>query len=485
MAIDIARFAEEELGLTLTPAQREMVTSFTGGGFSQAVWQCGRRGGKSLLADVLVLADVALRDDLRSKLRRGEPRISAVIAPRQDQSQAHITNLLSLIGNSPLLSKMLVSTTESSIEFSNGSVVRSLPASARGLRGGAFSMGVLDELGHFLTSEDGNAAGDRILEAVMPSLAQFGNDGWLIAISTPLWKSGAFYKLCERARSGRFPSYHYRHLTTAQLNPAIPAAWLEQRKKEDPDSFRQEFEATFIDGASSYLNSQDINACMRESNILPPRGGNRYVAAADPAYSQDNWSLAIGHSEDGFITIDGVWVWYRGGHEATINEVAQILNHYGIRSVRIDQHSRIPVQESLARVGISGEYVPWSQQNKQEAFSALKIALSQRSIELPNDDELISELNSIEARPTSTGLTRIAGASGSKDDRAVVVAAVVDELAGSGLGIAVIDMASDTGYGPHGYYETDRETGQRVYGKDPYVESDDTDDWGPGWERIA
>src|SRR5207245_1309910 len=45
--IDIATFAKEELKLTLTAAQDEIVTSFVGGRFSQSVLQCGRRGGKS------------------------------------------------------------------------------------------------------------------------------------------------------------------------------------------------------------------------------------------------------------------------------------------------------------------------------------------------------------------------------------------------------------------------------------------------------
>src|SRR2546427_350289 len=42
-----------ELGVTLYPGQAAILADFEGGGFSTAVWQCGRRAGKSLLADVL------------------------------------------------------------------------------------------------------------------------------------------------------------------------------------------------------------------------------------------------------------------------------------------------------------------------------------------------------------------------------------------------------------------------------------------------
>jgi hypothetical protein len=71
-----------------------------------------------------------------------------------------------------------VSQTSDELIFSNGSVIRAFPCSARSIRGGAWSCAVLGELGHFVTTEEGNAAGDRILEAALPSLAQFGNDGW-------------------------------------------------------------------------------------------------------------------------------------------------------------------------------------------------------------------------------------------------------------------------------------------------------------------
>src|SRR6266446_1515550 len=100
---NIVAFARDELRLDLTPAQAEMLQTFESGGHSQAVWQCGRRGGKSLLSDVLALYDVAARGHLRQKMRPGEPRISAIVAPRLDQAQAHIRNCEALLKQSAML----------------------------------------------------------------------------------------------------------------------------------------------------------------------------------------------------------------------------------------------------------------------------------------------------------------------------------------------------------------------------------------------
>lgn len=427
----IVSFARDELGLALTPAQSEMLSTFEASGCHQAVWQCGRRGGKSLLADVLALYDVAVRDQLREELRAGEPRIAAIVAPRIEQAQ-HISSCASLIENSSQLGRLLVSQTTEELAFANGSSIRAYPCSARTIRGGAWSSCILDEFAHFVDSTDGPQAGDRVLEAALPALAQFGDSGWLVAISTPRWRSGAFWRLVERAQSGAFAWMHYRHLSTEAMNPRIPVEWLAERRREDPELFAREFLAEFVDGASAYLTSADDMGCVRrgESLIQPPVEGARYVAAMDPAYSLDNFALAIGHKDHGPVVIDGVWTWRRHGHEATLDAVAELARAYHVGRLRTDQHAAQPIREGLAQRGLEADYRPWTSESKSDAFSRLKVALNTRQVELPEDSALIEELCSLEARPTPAGFTKIAAAAGGHDDRAIVVAAVVQELLG-------------------------------------------------------
>jgi len=328
---------------------------------------------------------------------------------------------------------MIAGQTADELAFSNGSVIRAYPCSARGIRGDAWSCAILDEAGHYVTTEEGNAAGDRILEAALPALAQFGPEGWLVAVSTPLWKAGMFWKLTERAQSGRFPLMHYVHKTTAQMNPHIPTAWLEEQRRADPDLYAREFEARFIDGASSYLESTDVVACVRHGvGILPPQPRLAYKGALDPAYALDAFSMAVAHRDsDGVFVVDGVWVWKRAGHDATLDAVADIANQYGVKSLRTDQHSPVPIREGLARRHLACEYAPWTNESKSDAFAALKIALNTRAIQLPDDPALVEELCALEARPTPAGFTRIAATPGRHDDRAFAVAAVLASLKAS------------------------------------------------------
>jgi hypothetical protein len=442
--LKITTFAKRELGITLTPEQARAVSEFEAGGYQQAIWRWGRRSGKSLVADILALADAITRDKLRAKLRPHEPRIAAIIAPRLEQAQEHTRNIATMVEGSPRLRPLLATQTADELTFTNGSVIRAYPCSARSIRGGAWSSVILDELGHYITGEEGNAAGDRVLEAALPSLAQFGSDGWLIAISTPLWKSGAFFKLCQRAESGRFKYMHAMHATTSQMNPAISAEWLADRRREDPDVFAREFEAHWIDGASSYLESADVVSCVRHGvDRLAPSTTVRYFGAIDPAYSHDDFALAVGHrrDEDGAV-IDGVWTWRRHGHEATLNAIADVCGAYRLTRVTTDQHCAQPIVEGLARRRIVAALTPWTNESKSNAFAALKVALNTRAISLPDDPALVEELCGLEATPTPSGLTRIAAISGGHDDRAVCVAAVVAQMAGHGTAFTAETAAS-------------------------------------------
>jgi len=419
-------FAEHELGVRPTPKQAEALGLMDSA--EQLILRWGRRAGKSLCADVITIADAVLRDHLREHMRPGEPRVSAIICPRLDQAQSHIANIGRMLRSSPRLARMVVSETSDEITLSNGSQIKAFPCSARSIRGGAWSCLVLDEMGHFLTGEDGNAAGDRVLEAAQPSLAQFGHEARLVAISTPLWKSGAFFKLCERAESGRFPYMVALHATTAEANPNIAPDWLEDRRREDPDMFGREFEARWVDGASSYLNSVDVIACRRPEGILAPRSGVTYEASLDPAFANDRFSMGVAHQEDGVAVIDGVWVWRRQGYENTLDEVQGIANAYSVRTLKTDQFCEAPVREGLAKRGLSADYQPWSNESKSDAFSALKIGLNTRRVSLPDDSGLVEELCALEARPTPGGKVRIAAAGSAHDDRAVVVASLVHGL---------------------------------------------------------
>jgi hypothetical protein len=425
----IAAFARNELNLVLTEGQAEVLEGFESGGYSEAVWQCGRRGGKSTLADVLVLYDALYREALREYLLPGEPRVAAIVAQNLMRARRHITRILSWVKGNPKLKGMLESETVDELTFSNGSVIAAFPCSARSLRGDAWSSCVLDELGHFVDTTEGDASGDRVYGSVTPSLTQFADAGWLISISTPRFRQGMFWTLVQRAQGGQFPHLHYVHKTSLQMNSRLSPTYLARKELEDVDLYRREYLAEFTD-AGAFLGNLDVLACVRRGEgILPPAEGIRYRCAIDPAFERDNFALAIAHTEQDTSIVDGVWVW-RDGFDVTLDQVAAVVKTYRVRQLLTDQHSAAAILDGLKRRGLTARVRDWTNATKYNGFTRLKAALSTRTIELPDDQELISELLNLEASPTSGGLTRIAAAGSGHDDRASVLAALALEMLG-------------------------------------------------------
>lgn len=216
------------------------------------------------------------------------------------------------------------------------------------------------------------------------------------------------------------------------MNPAISARWLEQKRIEDPDLFAREFEARWIDGASSYLPSAEVVAAVRHGvNRLAPLPDVRYVGSLDPGHQHHAFAMAVAHLEPEYsrVIVDGVWSWRRAGHEASLDAVAEVAKAYGIAKVTSDQHAPVPIREGLEKRGLQMDYRPWDNSMKADAFSAVKIRLNTSALELPDDQALIAELCSLEARTTPSGLTRIAAAGSGSDDLAVALAAAVHQLA--------------------------------------------------------
>jgi hypothetical protein len=413
-----------------------MVDGFEAGAHDQAVWCCGRQGGKSMLSDMLALFDVYCRDHLNVRVGAGSRRGTAIVAPTLEQARDHIRGCATLIRDSQdtHLMQMLISETADELVFANGCVIKAFPCADRHLRGGVWSAVILDELGHFLSSTNGGpATGSRIVTAARGTQTVFGFDSWLIAISTPQWRQGAFWDMCERAKSGKFPRLHFAQMSSLAMNPAIDSAWLEERRAEDPDGFRREFLAEFSTAEGAYLDTADVIACQRRgTGNLPPVPGIKYVAFLDPAYKGDAFAMVIGHlDEDKRIVIDGVWSWTRKGHAAVMNAVKGICDAYKIHTLGSDQHGIIPITEDLGKLGIKVVDKPWGNANKAAGWPMVLVATQTRNIELPDNDTLLQELAGIEARPTDGGSgTRFGAAGSGHDDIAMALLGVVMALKG-------------------------------------------------------
>ena len=161
--------------------------------------------------------------------------------------------------------------TQDEITFRTGAVIRAMPCSARSTRGLPISLLILDEAAHMMTTEGGFAAGRQVYRALVPSTAQFGDRGYVMLTSSPLWCSGIFWVLYQGGVTGAAGDVFVARRPTWEMNPAVTRESLEFECRSDPDSARVEYGAEFMEGAGAFLAATAIQECAVTGRRALPR----------------------------------------------------------------------------------------------------------------------------------------------------------------------------------------------------------------------
>ena len=422
---DPVRFVEEVLGLKLWPKQAEILRQFPR--HQELVLALGRRSGKSLLASIWAAYD-AIFGEYEGCLRPDEPRYIVCVATNRDQAGIVYRNIGGFF-SLPVLAPLVMSETSEELWLRNNVCIKVLPCSSRAGRGWAISTIILDELAHFVDTDDGYQAGKRVCDALAPSIAQFGGKGKLIAISTPWGKRGAFWQLYQRAQEG-VPGMAAFRYSTEEMNPTIDKAWLESQRLKDPEVFASEYEAEFLDAAAAFLAADDVRACVVRSGSTPYQGGMRYVLGLDPAFSYDSFAFAVCHSEgedSQRVVLDHVERLQPPVSFVEAYELAAYLSQiYGDAQVVTDQHCAAPLVQTLRGKGVRVEVKPFDAKRNQQVWGSLAALIRARRLEI-YPSPVVDELLRLEREMTSSGI-RVEAGSG-HDDLATALAMAAHEVA--------------------------------------------------------
>jgi hypothetical protein len=160
--------------------------------------------------------------------RRKPGSTSAIISPSQRQSsEVTVRARLGLWA----LGETLRQDSASLLRLANGSRIVSLPGSARGIRGYACDLVVLDEAA-WITAETFTAA--------RPLTAATG--GRIVVQSTPGNPVGPFYELAEAVPGG----WAYLKVRSDAVPTIDPAFLARERAEMAPELYAQEYEAEFV-----------------------------------------------------------------------------------------------------------------------------------------------------------------------------------------------------------------------------------------------
>ena len=388
------QFAEEVLDIQLHPLQAEALLGMCD--HQLAVLACGRRGGKSLLAAIWAAYDATMRD-LRQYQRRGEPRYILLVAASVPQARALFRTVTDLF-QAPMLAPMVLGQpTHDEIRLVNGVILRVVPCSERTTRGLAASTILFEELASYVDT-NGYQSGEAVYRALAPSVAQFKGDGRIIALSSPRGQRGTFYRLFQQA-SLRQDGYAI-HCPTWELNPAIGRAFLEREREADAELFSQEYEASFSAIGGSFIPSLRLEEATRP---FPEHIHGTRILALDPAFSQDDFGLAIACvplGDDTIVYLEHVEALRRPGFNAAMDYAATLAKEWDVARVVTDQAAQQAVVEELAKRGVACHKVPWtgrsnSGKSKAHRYGRVKTLLTQGRLLLLDNAELRSEFAEI------------------------------------------------------------------------------------------
>jgi hypothetical protein len=185
-----------------------------------------------------------------------------IVSAGEDASRRLLAQAASVAIRSPLLAGSVTDENAGLLVLSNGSEVRSVPASERAVRGWSVDLLLVDEAAQV---DD-----DLLLGAAVPTTAA-RPDARIVLAGSPGAAEGAFYTYAEAGEQGSEHSrtFRWRLLDATWIEPAVIEAAREQLA---PAQFRREYEGDFADvGAEERVIDREWIIQAQHRTLAPGR----------------------------------------------------------------------------------------------------------------------------------------------------------------------------------------------------------------------
>ncbi len=407
-------FCKEVIGLNPFPYQEKLLEDKS----KKIVVCAGRQVGKSLIT--------AARSLWFSIMHHGKTTL--IVSATQRQSSLMFDKILKYVEGSSLLTKSITRKTRTLVRFTNKSEIIALPCGFDGnsLRGHSAHMIVFDEAA-FIPE-------NVITDVAMPMLST--TNGTAIMLSTPYGRDHYFFKAFT---SPLWSKYQFK----TSDNPLVSKEFLDQQLEEIGQTrFRQEYLAEFVDEVTTYfptsLLRSSVHKCTGESlcsycemcmGRKSPSG--ELYAGYDPGGVSDPAALVVVQRYRDTIRKAlsyRVVLTKTFLREKQTKDTSNVYTQFtaAVADIHRELHfSRLlvdstglgsPIVEHCRSLNLPVEGMMLTQKTKEEVLSNLKITLEQGRMMLPENLELLSSLNCIEAERTRSGGYTFDHARGTHDD---------------------------------------------------------------------
>ena len=378
---------------------------------------CGVRGGKTFLA-VSALVKSALTADM-SKLHTNEPARAVLVGPHEIATAHSFGILRGIFHGSSQLARLIISESKDSITIKrpDGRIVEFVAVAAHRsgvtLRGAWLVGFVLEEAASFgIEGAGATVNAEELLRAAEPRLLP-GGQGWII--SSPRGPEGLLHDLYQKhfGKPGRVLVVHAPSLA---MNPSLDAAEIEALRAEDADTASREFDATWLDAATSFLDAKSLNKATRKTPVvLDPGACRHWISVIDPATRGNSFALLI-------VGVDiekganryriGLAKQWTGSKVfplqmgSVLSQVRALVAPYRLGTkrapIRTDQWSADVLVELGARMGLAFCPTNINAANKLGAWDNIRGLLNDERLELAPVPELLSDMRGVRRIVTPT-----------------------------------------------------------------------------------
>lgn len=395
-----------------------------------------------------------------------------ILSAGEEAAKRLLAEVRRLVSGSPLLAGSVTDETAMVVTLSNGSEIRSVPASERQVRGWSVDLLLVDEAA--MVSDD------LLLGAAFPTTAA-RPEARIVLASSPLTTAGAFFDHAARGERGdaHVRTFRWALRDAEWIAPSVVEA---ARASMSPLRFRAEFEGEFVSGADLLFPRSVLERVLADyapSPLAATVGPAALYVGCDWGWTTDR-SAAIGlgrlAGEPRFgVVFAQRWPEAEPGHQV-IADLAGAPAHYDL-VVSETNGLGAPLTESLfmalrvreARAGaprpraagvmIDAEEFDahmrrerarrgWversarlptarklplysSSASKAAAYSALRLLVDREQLVIPRAArDLVSELLTLRIDLTPGGRERIEAAAGAHDDLCDALAAALGPLKG-------------------------------------------------------
>jgi len=376
---------------------------------------CGIRTFKSLMAACLAIR-AAVTCDL-SGLQPYEMARVSVLSLKMDLAMQLRRHVAGIIESSPVLQQIAEGDVTDGVRLVHPSgrrvEIRVVAGAATGSSVvSTWSAGVIvDEAPRYAGSEDAKVNFDDLRAA---SLGRLVPGAQFVAIGSPWAAYGPVYDTVQE--HWRRPS---RDVCVVRCcAPALhPGWWTPQRVRDlegaNPVSYKADVLGEFVELETDALPASDVERARGDYRSLGARPRHHHIAAMDPGMRRNAWTLIIGRRTDDHwleVCTARQWIAPASGSidpEATMLDVAKLLQSYGIKTIYSDQYHAATLGVLARQQGIRLVDLTLRRDDKVNLISELATQLSLGKIRLPDSHALVDDLKRVRRVPNPSGGLRI------------------------------------------------------------------------------